>query len=205
MLASHPNHTYQLNEWFDELLSAMQQRSVFVNRGDDPVYFLVYPPRWSLQVYELWTDWKAKLQHRNWTPVLFNLGEALLDYLRDHPDRNQFVEYEKRHPKDVALVNESVSALLMVGRDHFILEDWVRDKIQETVEHDRGVLVLSGIELLHPYLQIGRIEQRLQGKFLAPTVVLYPGFKTSTFGLKYLGIYPPDGNYRSRHIGGLRG
>jgi hypothetical protein len=55
---------------------------------------------------------------------------------------------------------------------------------------------------LHPYLRIGAIEQRLQGKVTVPVVILYPGTRRGQTNLSFLGIYPEDGNYRSIHIGG---
>jgi len=61
---------------------------------------------------------------------------------------------------------------------------------------------VTDLEALHPYLRVGSIEQKLQGKFTVPTVFLYPGIRTGKATLKFLGIYPEDGNYRSTHIGG---
>lgn len=197
-------HTSQLERWFDELMHALRQRTVFVNQGDDPVYFLVYPPIASLEVYRLLPDWQKKLKHGGWTPHLFNVGMELTEFIVRHPDAEMILEHERANPADQPTVIESVRQLLRDGADAIVVESWVLDQIDRASELDNGLLLLTGIELLHPYLQIGRIEQRLQGRFTVPTVVLYPGTKTSTFGLKYLGFYEPDGNYRSRHIGGTR-
>lgn len=197
-------HTNQLERWFDELMHALRQRTVFVNQGDDPVYFLVYPPIASLEVYRLLPDWQKKLKHAGWTPHTFNVGMALMDYIMQHPDTEWIIEHEREHPEDQRTVIESVRQLLGDGKEATVVESWVRQQIDEASQLDGGLLLLTGIELLHPYLQIGRIEQRLQGRFSVPAVVFYPGTKTSTFGLRYLGFYEPDGNYRSRHIGGRR-
>jgi len=35
-----------------------------------------------------------------------------------------------------------------------------------------------------------------------PTIILYPGIRSGRTTLRFLGIYPEDGNYRSTHIGG---
>lgn len=63
-------------------------------------------------------------------------------------------------------------------------------------------LLVTDVEVLHPYLRIGAIEQRLQGKVNVPLVILYPGTRSGQSNLSFLGIYPEDGNYRSVHIGG---
>jgi hypothetical protein len=64
------------------------------------------------------------------------------------------------------------------------------------------MVFVTDLEALHPYLRIGAIESQLQGKCTVPTVFLYPGVRTGTTHLKFLGFYPEDGNYRSVHVGG---
>lgn len=195
-------HTLQLDRWFDELLHALRQRTVFVNQGDDPVFFLVYPPIATLEVYRLLPDWQKKLTHAGWEPLTYNVGMALTEYIEKHRDTPLIVEHEREHPADRKTVIDSVRQLIRDGSNGTVVESWILEQIAKARATKAGLLLLTGIELLHPYLQIGRIEQRLQGHFTVPTVVFYPGTKTSTFGLRYLGFYAPDGNYRSRHIGG---
>ena len=197
-------HTQHLERCFDELMRALRQRTVFVNQGDDPVFFLVYPPGASIEVYHRLPDWQKKLKHAGWTPHTYNVGMALLEYIKQHPDTDWIIEHEREHPEDQQTVIESVRDLLGDGKEATVVESWVLEQISAASKPTGGLLLLTGIELLHPYLQIGRVEQRLQGRFTVPTVVFYPGTKTSTFGLRYLGFYEPDGNYRSRHIGGTR-
>lgn len=193
---------HTLNEWFDELLHILGRRTVFINQGDDPVYFLVYPPRWSLAAYELLPTWESMLRHAGYTPRVFNLGLVLTEFLRSHKYRNTLIAYERSKPRDLKGAAKSVADLLQLKDGPHIAETWIQSEIQAATVEPEGFLIITGIELLHPYFQIGRIEQRLQGKFKVPTLVLYPGTRTGTFGLQYLGIYPPDGNYRSRHVGG---
>lgn len=76
------------------------------------------------------------------------------------------------------------------------------DKLQLLAGRTNTVLFVSDIEALHPYLRVGVLEQQLQGRFTVPTVFLYPGIRDGKTTLKFLGIYPADGNYRSVHIGG---
>lgn len=197
-------HESQLEAWFDQVLAAMQRRTVFINQGDDPVFFLVYPPRWSLQVYGLLPTWERKLRHRGFQPHTFNVGLRLLDFLSNHPDWHLIVDYDRENPDETEAVNESVVQLLHPHDGPSVVETWVTEQVRQATEASQGVLLITGVELLHPYLQIGRIEQRLQGRFSVPTIVFYPGLRAGTFGLRFLGIYPPDGNYRSRHFGGTR-
>ena len=192
----------QLDEWFTELMHALDHQSVFINKGDDPVFFLVYPPAESLRVYQLLPEWIGKLKYRGWVPHVFNVGLALVEYIRAHADYETLSDFARDNPEELEQVNESVSDMLRKSDDSTVVEDMVAEQIATASANAKGLLILTGVELLHPYLQIGRIEQRLQGRFTVPTIVLYPGTRTSTFGLRFLGFYPPDGNYRSRHFGG---
>jgi len=194
--------THALNEWFEELMNMLRRRTVFITQGDDPVYYLVYPPQWTLEAYNLLPTWESLLRHEGYAPRIFNIGLALEEYLKNHQDRAAFIAYERSRPHDLRSVNKSVQDVLQPKGDPHVVETWIQAEIKAAGSKPGGFLIITGIELLHPYFQIGRIEQRLQGKFTVPTLVLYPGTRTGTFGLQYLGIYPPDGNYRSRHVGG---
>ncbi|MCK7511811.1 MAG: DUF1788 domain-containing protein [Desulfobacterales bacterium] len=46
------------------------------------------------------------------------------------------------------------------------------------------------------------MESRLHDKVKTPTVIFYPGRRSSQYGLHFLDFYPVDGNYRST-CGGL--
>ena len=94
----------------------------------------------------------------------------------------------------------------MGRRPGLISNDTLQRKLDEKLaqlEGDKTALVLvTDLESLHPYLRIGAIESRLQGKFHVPTIFLYPGVRTGKTRLRFLGFYPEDGNYRSMHVGG---
>lgn len=75
-------------------------------------------------------------------------------------------------------------------------------QLEQLEDCDNAILLVTDLEALHPYMRIGSIESKLQGKFTVPTVFLYPGERTGKTRLKFLGFYPEDGNYRSVHVGG---
>lgn len=193
----------QLEQWFDELRRSLEHRSVIIDQGEDPVFFLVYPPRMSLDVYRALPQWEARLKHFDWSPRRYNLGLEVQSYVVNHPFYPRIDEYLRKHPDELEKVQSSIRDLLSADDDHLVVEEWVEKEIAAASEQKGGLLEITGVELLHPYLQIGRIEQALQGRISCPVVVFYPGDRTGSFGLKYLRFYEADGNYRSRHIGGF--
>jgi hypothetical protein len=77
----------------------------------------------------------------------------------------------------------------------------IKAKIEEAAAHPDGLLLLTDLEALHPYLRINSIEAQLQGAIRCPVVVLYPGKREGKTSLRFLEFYPADPNYRSEHIG----
>jgi len=195
----------QLEQSFTDLRRVLTHRSLLVDQGEDPVFFLVYDPKDSIRMYQRMSDLVTVLRHDGWHPREFDLGDRLERYLLEHEDYEfirQGLREDPDDPQVVTDVYQSVRQLLQDGPDKTVVEGWVTAEIAEAAQHQGGLLLLYGLELLHPYLQIGYVEQKIQGLVDCPVVVLYPGRRTSAFGLRYLGFYPPDGNYRSRHVGG---
>lgn len=191
----------ELNNRFDKLINSLTSKTVFVTMGDDPVYYFVFSPSDALFVKRKLNILEAKLRHEGYTPHFFSLGKQLHEFIRNDEFYPDFVEFDREHPFEFSQVNESIKDTLNRG-DHTVLDEWVIEQLEKTEELENGVLILIDIELLHPYAKIGRIEANLQGKVNVPIIVMYPGKRTSRYGLKFLDFYPPDGNYRSIHIGG---
>jgi len=80
-----------------------------------------------------------------------------------------------------------------------VLEAALMTKQAEVKSTPGGVLLITDVEAIHPFTRFGPIEQRIYGKVEVPIVVLYPG-EISGSALKFLGFYPEDGNYRSKHF-----
>ena len=80
-----------------------------------------------------------------------------------------------------------------------VLEEAILDKQREVKTEKNGVLLITDVEAIHPFTRFGPVEQKIYGRVEVPIVVLYPG-EMSGSALKFLGFYPEDGNYRSKHF-----
>jgi len=165
----------------------------------DPVFYLVFRPEKMLDVKLRLKLWVAKLKHDSWIVDVFSMVDAIDGILRRHDLRDIWLESEKDDPFDFDTINKTLSDTL-VGSDK--LKNVFLEKLEELADQQNALLLITDLEAIHPYLRIGTIEQKLQGKFKVPTVILYPGIRTGRTTLKFLGIYPEDGSYRSIHIGG---
>ena len=188
-----------LDASFDELRRRLKQGRGLSHSGDDPVYYLVFRPEDMLEVKRRLKVWTSKLKHENWDVHVFSIAEAIHEILQSHDLRDLWLESERDAPLDFTTINETLSEALMADD---VLKKKLESKIESLAGKKDNLLFVTDLEALHPYLRVGSLEQKLQGKFAVPTVILYPGVRAGRTTLKFLGIYPEDGNYRSVHIGG---
>ena len=128
------------------------------------------------------------------------MADAVHQILQNHDLREIWLESEQEDPLAFREINDTLADALMADD---ALKNALDDKLQSLAGIKTALLLITDLEALHPYLRVGTLEQKLQGRFTVPTVILYPGVRTGRTTLRFLGIYPEDGNYRSTHIGGF--
>jgi hypothetical protein len=191
-----------LGDNFDQLWQRLRYGRGLSHTGDDPVYYLVFHPSEMLEVKRRLRQWAAVLKKQDWTMETFSMAEVIKEIFEANDFRDVWLasEEDKRFDAEaVQQVNKQLESALV---DEGTLKQRLADKLELLVGRTNTVLFVSDIEALHPYLRVGVLEQQLQGRFTVPTVFLYPGIRDGKTTLKFLGIYPADGNYRSVHIGG---
>ena len=188
-----------LQNSFDELRIRLRQGKRLSNTSDDPVFYLIFHPSQMLEAKAAMKGWKAKLKLEGWTVEVFSMADAVRDILTNHPMRDIWIEGEADDPMAFKEINSTLTDALLADS---ALQNALDAKLQSLKGATKTVLFVTDLEALHPYLRVGSLEQELQGHFTVPTVVLYPGTRSGKTTLRFLGIYPEDGNYRSEHIGG---
>jgi hypothetical protein len=139
------------------------------------------------------------------------MAEALESVLRGDKFRKTWLLGEKailqqaeetNSPIDFREINKTLSkALCDNSKLSPRLVDHIESKLSAAESHGSGLLLITDLEALHPYLRINTIETKLQGRIRCPVVVLYPGKREGRTSLRFLEFYPADPNYRSEHIG----
>ncbi|HRZ35719.1 MAG TPA: DUF1788 domain-containing protein [Candidatus Paceibacterota bacterium] len=190
------------SESFEELWQRLRAGRGLTNTGDDPVYYLVFKPEQMLEIKRLQKQWAARLAKQGWTMETMSMAATVLEIFRSNELRDVWLS----SPANTVCDRESVTEINKTLEDALTADELLKRKIETRLESLRGraqtVLFITDLEALHPYLRVGVLEQKLQGKFTVPTVILYPGVRDGKTTLRFLGFYPPDGNYRSVHIGG---
>ena len=196
-----------LKDKFDELCHRLEQGRRLESTGSDPVYYLVFPVAEILPVKRQTRSWIAKLENAGWSVTTFSFADAVNSILRGHKLRKQWILGEKMllsqveksgAPIDFSQINRTLANALSDGPE---LLDLLKNRMAAAAEKPNGLLLLTDLEALHPYLRINSIEARLQNQVLCPVIVLYPGKREGKTSLRFLEFYPADPNYRSEHIG----
>ncbi len=184
---------------FDELRERIRQGRELGHASFEPIYYLIFSPDQILEVKRQTPAWVAKLHHEGWDVHCFSIAEELWSLLRADPFWSLCLAEDKAAPLDWWRTNKALADIITSG-------DGLLRRLEEALapleSRPNALLLITDLEALHPFLRIGAIESQLQGQFHVPTVFLYPGVRTGTTRLKFLGFYPEDGNYRSAHIGG---
>lgn len=189
-------------ESFEELRQRLRQGRGLSDTGDDPVYYLVFHPKYILEVKRLMKEWKAKLKNEGWAAETMSMADTVHDLFRSYPDRRDWLDSEENKQFDSESFEVLKSAQKSVLESDNALKNRIHDRLKELAGRKNTVLFITDVEALHPYLRVGVLEQQLLGQITVPMVILYPGTREGITSLRFLGFYPPDGNYRSLHIGG---
>lgn len=184
---------------FDELRERIRHGRELGHASFEPIYYLVFPPAQILEVKRQTPAWVAKLHQEGWDVHTLSIAEQIWTLLKEDPFWSLCVNQDKAAPLAWPRTNKALADILTANRALF---KRIESALQALEGQQNALLLVTDLEALHPYMRIGTIEGQLHGKFHVPTIFLYPGVRTGKTGLKFLGFYPQDGNYRSVHVGG---
>jgi bacteriophage exclusion system BrxB-like protein len=200
-----------LKDKFDELRQRLGQGRHLDSIGIEPIFYLVFPVAEILEAKRQTKAWIAKLANDGWSVVSLSMAEALGVVLGGDKFRKNWLLGEQailqqaeqaNLPVDFREINKTLSkALCDNSRLSPKLVEQIESKLHGAESQSKGLLLITDLEALHPYLRINTIEAKLQGHLHCPMVVLYPGQREGKTSLRFLEFYPADPNYRSEHIG----
>lgn len=185
-----------LDNDFNGLIEKIRDPDNLNPAKSDPVFYFVYDPKLMLEVKNNLPRWMSKIKESGFNVIRVSLADLLWKMVDKSGRWDLWLELETG--ADAYQVNESVRNVL---RQNNNLVDRVSEIVQSTP--DRTVVFLTESELLHPYFRTRTIESMLHDKVRTPTVIFYPGERSGQYGLRFLGFYSVDGNYRSTLHGGL--
>ena len=177
---------------------------------------VAYDPHDEAELRDEFGRLERRLQDAGWMVLTLSLGALLVRRLRDRLDPalvDSIVAREervwKRDPQHGAAraldyLIESISPHVE-GADGLAAD--VRAQIAAFVEQhpdkaDRLVVFLGDTAGLYPFLRTSALLKHIDGHTKnVPVVLLYPGLRKGDHGLSFMGVFPPDTDYRPRIYG----
>lgn len=182
-----------LDERFQTLQQRLKEGVGIRSTGDEPVYYLVVEPDKLREARRAIKRWLPRFELESWSVDTLSMAAVLNSVLRGHRMRTFWLRGEEKKPLDFDLHNKTIAAAL---RDNEAFRQALVDKQEEMSRQANGLLFITELEVLHPYLAASTVEKQLQGKVRVPTVLLFPGLPK----LRFLGIYDPIPDYRASII-----
>ena len=181
---------------FNELRDKIAHGRELNARSFEPVYYLVFPSSEILYVKQKQKNWAAKFRRDGYEVKTYSIAKTIEKILSDYPYLDLMVQQESQPGSTLEQYREAIREVIEEK-----ISNGMKESLENLAESKNGLMLVTDLEALHPFLRIGTIEAKLQNQFSAPTVFLYPGKRSGQTALKFLGFYPEDGNYRSIHVG----
>lgn len=182
---------------YTDLLDYLIQPKDHDHSGDKTICYLTFgADRIQYVKQRLNEGWIDLAKHKGINLITISLHKVLKDFF----SRDEYrIEAGEDAAEDEFEMKEVYDSLGENVRNQEILEEAILNKQEEVKKEKNGVLLITDIEAIHPFTRFGPVEQKIYGELEVPIVVLYPG-EMSGSALKFLGFYPEDGNYRSKHF-----
>lgn len=181
---------------YRDLLDYLLEPKTYNHSGDKTICYLTFDRDDIISVKRnLNGVWVELAKNKNLEVTKLSIHEVLKSFFKDDEYRIEAGEDAVDDEEETTEVYQSLGENL---KNQEILENAILEA-QETINPENGVLFITDLEAIHPYSRFGPIEQKIYNKIKVPIVVFYPGEKSGT-ALKFLGFYPEDGNYRSKHF-----
>lgn len=174
----------------NEALLYLSNPSRLSPTGNNPIVYMIYQPEDVLTVRKLIaTLIKPKAEYYSFTPHVVSCGTLMDEFINHHDYLQIWTDPTVREDEMYQSIKQAITD------EHFLEKALL--KIQEEITADpHPLLVITDLEMLHPFYMMGVIENNIYNQIRVPMLVLYPGEKQGT-ARSFMGIYNQDGNYRS--------
>lgn len=167
----------------------------------DPFFHFVHRPEETAELMRCLSRWRTRLEQEDgWRVQVYSVAEAMWEIIEESGRWEDWLTVEPDTSRAEALdaVRDALRTKDPGGRQG------LAPALLDVISHrdPNRLLLLTDAALLHPFFRVRPIESLVQDRMGSPTVLFYPGGRVGQFGLRFLGFYSEDPNYRSSIIGG---
>jgi hypothetical protein len=166
----------------------------------DPLFHFVHAPEATHELARSLPRWRAALEADGWQVEIQSLCELMWQVVDASERWDAWLETEPDATTTEILEAVRDALRTKAGAASAGLAPAILERV--TCGGEARLLILTDAGLLHPFFRVRTIESLVHDRVASPTVLLYPGTRHGQFGLRFLGFYAEDANYRSTIIGG---
>jgi len=185
-----------LNNKLKKIIDEMGSPNRGQHSGDKNICYLTYPFESILEIKKHTPTLISLLNHANYSVSIVSVGEIIYDFIKNNPRRDNWSNFSMIDYKDE--MTEFFKNLGSTIIENEIIEKAILEKQEEIKNQIKPLLLITDLEGIHPFTRFGPVEQNIYNAIEIPIIILYPGVLSGS-SLEFLGFYPPDGNYRSKH------
>jgi hypothetical protein len=166
----------------------------------DPFFHFVHKPEHTGELMRSLPRWRARLEEDGWRVEICSIADLMWEVIEASGRWGAWLEVEP--DSSIAETVDAVRDALRT-KENSGQPGLAPAILQLVSRREPGrLLLLTDAALLHPFFRVRSIESLVHDRVACPTVLFYPGTRAGQFGLRFLGFYPEDANYRSSIIGG---
>ena len=188
----------QLDNKFKAILNDLADPGSHHHAGDKRICYLTFNTSQCLEVKKRISGWLSLTKGFGYSCNTLSMATVINEY---------FINNQRRKKWPIPGVDdgmESISTFFKSELGSMIVENKVvENAVLEAQAKLNGqtnpLLIITDLEAIHPFTRFGPVEQKVYTDLFIPLIILYPG-TISGSSLEFLGFYPQDGNYRSKHF-----
>jgi hypothetical protein len=188
----------QLDNKFKSILEYLENPGSNHHTGDKLVCYLTFDTDQTLEVKQKLANWLSLAKGFGFSCSKLSMTSVLNQFFLNNPRRSKWLIPDFDDGLE-AVSNFFKDDLGSMVSENKVIENAVLHAQESLLTEAKPLLIVTDLEAIHPFTRFGPVEQNIYSELKIPLIILYPGTINGS-SLEFLGFYPQDGNYRSKHF-----
>jgi hypothetical protein len=184
---------HRIKHVLEPLLEQRDPRERLSAYHDMPYALFRYDPAEEFALRKELTLLETRLGQKGKRIVRISLAECLDQSMRSQRPLEEWIAAERE--QGIESVVQTVHAVLA---EYSPLVDLVAARMPEAPDPLRDIVFISRTGALFPMYRTFSLLEQLKGRVHVPTILFYPGDLDGPAGLKFMGVFDAENNYRPK-------
>jgi hypothetical protein len=188
----------QLDNKFKSILEYLENPASNHHTGDKSVCYLTFDTDHILEVKKKLSSWLSLAKGFGFSCSNISMSTVINQFFLNNPRRSKWLIPDAEDGLDAVsdFFKDDLGSMIVENQ---VIENAVLQAQEDLLKETKPLLIVTDLEAIHPFTRFGPVEQNIYSEIKIPLIILYPGTINGS-SLEFLGFYPQDGNYRSKHF-----